>query len=566
MFNKTYMKKNFFICVMMLMTLGSGVAFAADVADYNVVPLPQKVTLLERGSFELTKDVIVAYPQGDEAMKQNAQFLIDYLKDVTGIELASTTDKVKGAAIRLVLDKKVVGDEAYTLTVDGKRGVTIAASTPCGVFYGIQTLRKSLPVVKTDKVELPAVVINDAPAFGHRGMMLDCSRHFFSVDFVKKFIDLIAMHNMNRFHWHLTDDQGWRIEIKKYPKLATIGSKRAGTVVGSNSTIDDGVEYGAYYTQKEAREIVEYARKRYITVIPEIDMPGHMLAALAAYPELGCTGGPYEVGKRWGIYTDVLCMGNEKVYTFCEDVLAEVMDIFPSTFIHIGGDETPIYRWSNCPKCKKLMAEHNLVPKTAQGYFTNRIEKFVNSKGRRIIGWDEILEGEINQSATIMCWRDVRSGAMAAAKGHDVILSPTSNFYFDYCQDAKNSRHEPTLCGGDLSVERVYSFIPTPDSLSAETRSHFLGIQANLWTEYVPTERIAEYQILPRMAALADVNWTNGKKDFAGFKTRLDRLVKLYDHYGLIYAKHLWPDTVLPWYETDGIELKAEQEAKQKKQ
>ena len=276
------MKKNFFICVMMLMTLGSGVAFAADVADYNVVPLPQKVTLLERGSFELTKDVVVAYPQGDEAMKQNAQFLIDYLKDVTGIELASTTDKVKGAAIRLVLDKKVVGDEAYTLTVDGKRGVTIAASTPCGVFYGIQTLRKSLPVVKTDKVELPAVVINDAPAFGHRGMMLDCSRHFFSVDFVKKFIDLIAMHNMNRFHWHLTDDQGWRIEIKKYPKLATIGSKRAGTVVGSNSTIDDGVEYGAYYTQEEAREIVEYARKRYITVIPEIDMPGHMLAALAA--------------------------------------------------------------------------------------------------------------------------------------------------------------------------------------------------------------------------------------------------------------------------------------------
>ena len=536
---------------MALLTLGGGVAVAADVADYNVVPLPQSVNLLGRDALVLTGNVVVAYPQGDEAMRQNASFLAGYIADITCLTAAPASGAVKGKAVRLVIDKKVKGDEAYTLTVDAKHGVTIAGSTPRGVFYGIQTLRKSLPVEKTAELVLPAVKIADAPAFTHRGMMLDCSRHYFSLDFVKKFIDLLALHNMNRFHWHLSDDQGWRIEIKKYPRLTSVGSRREGTVIGSNSPIDDGVEYGGYYTQDEAREIVEYARQRYITVIPEIDMPGHMLAALTAYPELGCTGGPYEVGRRWGIYTDVLCLGNEKVYGFCEDVLAEIMDIFPSKLIHIGGDETPTRRWEECPKGRKLMADHNLTAKTAQGYFTNRIEKFVNSKGRSIIGWDEILDGDINESATVMCWRNVESGAKAAAKGHDVILSPTAYLYFDYCQDAKNSKHEPTQCAGDLPVEKVYSFVPTPDSLSAEARSHFLGVQANLWTEYVPNERVAEYQIMPRIAALADVNWTNGKKDFAAFKARLDRLVKLYDHYRFVYAKHLWPGSTLPWYKAD---------------
>lgn len=536
---------------MMTLASGGGAAFAADVADYQVVPLPQSVALQKGEPFVLKEGVSVACAAGDETMQRNAQFLADYISDITGIKAQTTTGKIKGKGIRLVLDKKIKGDEAYTLTVDNKNGVTIAASTPRGVFYGIQTLRKSLPAERAAEVELPAVKIADAPAFEYRGMMLDCARHYFPMSFVKKFIDLLALHNMNRFHWHITEDQGWRIEIKKYPKLTEIGSKRKSTVIGSNSVLQDSIEYGGFYTQDEAREIVEYARQRYITVIPEIDMPGHMLAALAAYPELGCTGGPYEVGTRWGIYRDVLCIGNEQVYKFCEDVLSEIMDIFPSKYIHIGGDETPTDRWAVCPKCKKVMAEHNIDIKAVQGYFTNRIEKFINSKGRSIIGWDEILDGDINQSATIMCWRNVESGAKAAAKGHDVIMSPTSNMYFDYCQDGKNSKHEPTQCAGDLPVEKVYEFVPTPDTLSAEAKKHFLGVQANLWTEYIPNVQVAEYQIMPRMAALADINWTNGKKDFPAFKKRLEKLVKLYDHYNLVYAKHLWPELLKPWWQAD---------------
>ena len=546
------MIKKFFFCAMMSLAMGGGSAIAADIADYQVVPLPQSVALQKGEPFVLADGMVIACPGNDEAMKRNAQFLSDYLADITGIKTTlAFSSSIKGKGIHLVIDKKVKGDEAYTLTVDKKSGVTIAAATPKGVFYGIQTLRKSLPVEKSGQVELPAVRISDAPAFGYRGMMLDCARHYFPVSFVKKFIDLLALHNMNRFHWHLTEDQGWRIEIKKYPRLTSVGSIRKGTVIGSNSPLNDSIEYGGFYTQDEARDIVKYAADRYITVIPEIDMPGHMLGALAAYPELGCTGGPYEVGQRWGVYRDVLCIGNENVYKFCEDVLSEIMDIFPSTYIHIGGDETPTDRWEKCPKCQKLMADHGLTAKTAQGYFTNRIEKFVNSKGHSIIGWDEILDGDINQSATVMCWRSVEAGTKASAKGHDVILSPTSNMYFDYCQDEKNSRHEPTQCAGDLSVEKVYSFDPTPDTLSAEARKHFLGVQANLWTEYVPNIQVAEYQVMPRMAALADINWTNGKKDFPAFKKRLEKLVKLYDHYNLVYAKHLWPEQTMPWWQAD---------------
>lgn len=542
------MIKKFFICAMMILALGNGGAQAADVADYRVVPLPQSIVEQQGDPYTLSAQTVVCYPKDNVEMERNAQFLVDYVADVTGIKLTKTTQTVKGAAIRLIIDKKVQGEEAYTLTVDKKKGITIAASTAKGAFYGIQTLRKSLPVEKATEISLPAVKISDAPAFGYRGVMLDCSRHFFPMWFVKRYIDLLAMHNQNVLHWHLTDDQGWRIEIKKYPRLTEIGSVRHGTVIGFNSTINDTIEYGGFYTQDDAREIVEYARQRYITVIPEIDMPGHMKAALTAYPELGCTGGPYEVGKRWGIYNDVLCLGNEKVYQFCEDVLAELIDIFPSQFIHIGGDETPTVRWAECPKCKKVMADHNLGLKKVQGYFTNRIEKFINSKGRRMVGWDEILDGDINESATVMNWHNISVGVKAANKGHDVILTPTSHLYIDYCQDAKNARHEPTLCSGDLPVEKVYSLVPTPDTLSLDVKKHILGVQANLWTEYVTNTQIAEYQTLPRVAALADINWTNGKKDFADFKTRLEKLVTLYDHYGIVYAKHLWPEKMLsPW-------------------
>ena len=520
-------------------------AMAADdnrVADYNVIPLPQEVTLTQKGAFVLTGTTPIVYPEGDEQLKNDAQFLSDYIADVTALRLTTTSAKVKNA-ITLRLNKKVQSKEGYVITVD-KKGVVIEGATAAGVFYGVQTLRKSIPVDKSlTEVTLPAVMLKDAPRFGYRGVMLDCARHYFPVKFVKQFIDLIAMHNMNVFHWHLTDDQGWRIEVKKYPDLAKIGSVREKTVLGHNSDVFDDTPYGGYYTQEEAREIVKYAADRFITVIPEIDMPGHMIAALAAYPDMGCTGGPYKVSPIWGIMPDVLCLGNEKTYQFCEDVLSEMMDIFPSEYIHLGGDETPNVRWKECPKCKALMAKENLTPGKLQGYFTNRIEKFVNSKGRRIIGWDEILDGDINQSATIMSWRGTAPGARGAKMGHDVIMSPSSHVYFDYYQtrQGESQWEEPLLIGGNLPIERTYSLEPVPEGADAETASHIIGVQGNLWTEYIAGPSLAEYQVLPRMGALSEVQWRpQGQKDFENYKMRQTRMLKLYDAYGLVYAKHMW--------------------------
>ena len=520
-------------------------AMSADdnrVADYNVIPLPQEVTLTQKGAFVLTGTTPIVYPEGDEQLKNDAQFLSDYIADVTALRLTTTSAKVKNA-ITLRLNKKVQSKEGYVITVD-KKGVVIEGATAAGVFYGVQTLRKSIPVDKSlTEVTLPAVMLKDAPRFGYRGVMLDCARHYFPVKFVKQFIDLIAMHNMNVFHWHLTDDQGWRIEVKKYPDLAKIGSVREKTVLGHNSDVFDDTPYGGYYTQEEAREIVKYAADRFITVIPEIDMPGHMIAALAAYPDMGCTGGPYKVSPIWGIMPDVLCLGNEKTYQFCEDVLSEMMDIFPSEYIHLGGDETPNVRWKECPKCKALMAKENLTPGKLQGYFTNRIEKFVNSKGRRIIGWDEILDGDINQSATIMSWRGTAPGARGAKMGHDVIMSPSSHVYFDYYQtrQGESQWEEPLLIGGNLPIERTYSLEPVPEGADAETASHIIGVQGNLWTEYIAGPSLAEYQVLPRMGALSEVQWRpQGQKDFENYKMRQTRMLKLYDAYGLVYAKHMW--------------------------
>ena len=539
------MRRLFF--VLLVCTVLPCMAASVTTADYNVVPLPNSVTMTGNEPFELTQSATISYPEGNVDMERNARFLAKYVADATEMTLNVMPGKAK-KGMRLVLDKKVNGDEAYTIVVD-KKGITIAGSTPRGVFYGVQTLRKSLPVGNATRILMPAVEIKDCPRFGHRGMMLDCSRHFFPLSFVKRYIDLLALHNMNVFHWHLSDDQGWRIEIKKYPLLTTIGSKRTGTVIGFNTMLDDSIAYGGFYTQDEAREIVEYARQRYITVVPEIDMPGHMVAALTAYPDLGCTGGPYQVGHRWGIYNDVLCLGNEKVYEFCEGVLDEIMQIFPSKLIHIGGDESPTVRWTNCPKCQKVATEHNLKPETIQGYFTSRIEKFVNSRGRSIIGWDEILAGNIDQSATIMSWRNTEYGRKAAEAGHDVIMSPTSHCYFDYNQaDEKNAKYEPTLCGGYLPVEKVYSFEPYAEGISDEAKKHILGVQANLWTEYIQYPNQAEYQVLPRMAALCEVQWTAGKKDYKAFVERLTRLLNLYDAYNLNYARHLWPDRIVsPW-------------------
>ena len=521
-------------------------AHAAD-ANYNVVPLPKSVVMAKGLPFNLTNATTIVYEGTNPEMKRNARFLSEYIQQASGIKTAvlDKRDK-KAAAIVLTIDPKVVGAEAYRLSVNNKQ-VTIAASTPAGVFYGIQTLRKSLPVQTTgEAITLPAVTVADAPRFGYRGMMLDCARHFFPLSFVKKFIDILAMHNMNVFHWHLTEDQGWRLEIKSHPELTAKSSMRSGTVIGHNATVDDSIPHGGFYTQQEAREIVEYARHRHITVIPEIDMPGHMLAALAAYPELGCTGGPYEVGHRWGVYKDVLCLGKESTYKFVQDIIDEVVDIFPAKYFHIGGDESPTVMWEKCPKCLQKAKDENTDIKHLQQYFTNRVEKYLNGKGKSIIGWDEILEGKINQSATIMSWRGVEPGLKAAKQGHDVIMTPSSHVYFDHYQ-TKDTKHEPDAIGGCSPVEKVYSYEPLPDTLSAEAKNRIKGVQANLWTEYIPFTTQAEYMVLPRMAALAEVQWTPvAKKNFDDFSKRALRLSDLYDRYGYQYARHLWKEKAIP--------------------
>lgn len=532
------------ILLSLILSLFVATGFATD-ASYDVIPLPQSIVMVKGKSFILNSNTTIFCSSKDDLMQKNAYFLSCYIADLTGLKLkVSDIKPKKGNYIELLLNNKnIKGEEAYTININNKN-IKISGFTSAGVFYGVQTLRKSLPICNAtnNPIVLPAAEIKDAPRFKYRGMMLDCSRHFFSIDFIKKFIDLIALHNMNTFHWHLNDDQGWRIEIKKYPKLVEIGSVRTGTVMGRNSDVDDSIKYGGYYTQEQCREIVEYARQRHITVIPEIDMPGHMKAVLASYPNLGCTGGPYKVGHNWGVYYDVLCIGNEDTFKFVEGVLDEIIDIFPSRYIHIGGDETPTKRWNECSKCKKIMQKEGLAINKLQAYFTNRIEKYLNSKGRSIIGWDEILDGDINKSATIMSWRGIEPGEKGAKMGHDVIMSPTSYCYFDYAQ-TKEQYSEPLTQVHALDVEQVYSLDPAPKTMSEESKKHILGVQANLWTEYISNPNLATYMLLPRMAALSEVQWTSPEqKDFKQFKIRATRLSKLYDKYGYIYALHLWQE------------------------
>ena len=404
-----------------------------------------------------------------------------------------------------------------------------------------------MPIALGADVALPAVEIKDAPRFGYRGAHFDVSRHFFTIDEVKTYIDMLALHNMNRLHWHITDDQGWRLEIKKYPKLTEIGSQRSGTVIGRNSGEYDNTPYGGFYTQEQAKEIVDYAAERYITVVPEIDLPGHMLAALAAYPELGCTGGPYEVWRQWGVADDVLCAGNDQVLKFLEDVYGELIEIFPSEYIHVGGDECPKVRWEKCPKCQArikalgLKSDKNHSKEVRlQSFVINHIEKFLNDHGRQIIGWDEILEGGLAPNATVMSWRGESGGIEAAKQKHDVIMTPNTYLYFDYYQ-AKDTENEPFGIGGYLPMERVYSYEPMPASLTPEEQQYIKGVQANLWTEYIATFSHAQYMVLPRWAALCEVQWsTPDKKNYEDFLSRLPRLIKWYDAEGYNYAKHVF--------------------------
>ena len=516
-------------------------------SDYEIIPKPLDVNCKGDASFLLKDGVAVIYPENNRKMQDNAEFLVDYVERQTGVKLTSHAGMPVDGAICLTLDLSDDNAEAYKLIVNDKR-VCISGASEAGVFYGIQTLRKSLPVAQDINVNLSAVEIYDKPRFAYRGAMLDVARHFYTVDEVKTFIDMLALHNINRFHWHLTDDQGWRIEIKKYPKLMSVASERKETVVGRwYSGIYDGKPYGGYYTQDELRDVIDYAAKRHITIIPEVDLPGHMQAALTAYPELGCTGGPYEVRTIWGVSQDVLCVGNDFTLQFVKDVLSEVADIFPSEYIHIGGDECPKVRWEKCPKCQERIkslglksdAKHTKEQRL-QSYMIQEAAKYLKEKGKRIIGWTEILEGGLVPDATLMSWIGESGGIEAAHQHHDVIMTPNTYLYFDYYQ-SKKVEDEPLAIGGYLPIEKTYNYEPMPKELTKEEQQYIKGVQANLWTEYIPVFSQVQYMVLPRLGAAAEVQWTDpSTQDYKDFLRRVPHLVAVYDCYGWNCATHVY--------------------------
>lgn len=517
-------------------------------ADYQIVPLPKQIELTNGTSFIMNKQTAITYPKSEGELQNEANLLAEYIEDIFGFgPIIRVSDNEKQNAINLKINKSQFDREnAYKILV-GKNNINIIGTDAASVFYGIQTLRKSMGVVEEGKtVEFPSCEICDHPRFGYRGMHLDVSRHFFPIENVKTYIDIMAMHNINKFHLHITDDQGWRMEIKKYPELTEVGAWRSGTIIGKTMAYD-GIRHGGFYTQDELRDLVRYAADRHITIIPEIDLPGHMLGALATYPKLGCTGGPYEVWRQWGVSEDVICAGNEDAMKFLEDVLEEVMDVFPSEYIHIGGDECPRVRWENCPKCQQKIKELGIVgdeKHTAedylQSYVMSRMEKFIESHGRHIIGWDEMLDGELAPNATVMSWRGSEGGYKAAKLHHNVIMTPNDYMYFDYYQSL-DSDNEPLTIGGYVPVEKVYGFEPIPEGLENDEAKYILGAQANLWTEYIGDFNFVTYMMLPRIGALAEVQWCDPEqKDYNDFVKREYRLSKLYDFYNWNYATHIF--------------------------
>lgn len=536
-----------------MLTLGAALAInsaeALSRADYSkVIPLPARVTLTSDEIFKLTPSSRICYPPGNKDLQNNARLLAEYIKDITGHEPVLTTSKPEAGDIILSLDSSATEVEGYKIKVT-PYNIEILSGTPAGGFYGIQTIRKSLDAAapKDGQAIFPSGVITDAPRFPYRGAHLDVARHFFPLDSVKRFIDILALHNINKFHWHLSDDQGWRIEIKKRPLLTQKGSLRKGTCIGRQLSTSDSVPYGGFYTQEEARELVEYARQRHIDVIPEIDMPGHMVAALTAYPEIGCKGGGYDVWQSWGVNDEVLCAGNEDTYRFVEDVLREIMNIFPGEYIHIGGDECPKTRWEKCPKCQAkadslgLQTDsHSTREQKLQTVFMAHAVDFLARNGRKAIGWDEILEGGLPQDAAVMSWRGTSGAAEAARQGHDAILTPDEYCYFNYYQSPDTDK-EPLAIGGYVPLQKVYSFEPVAKDLTPEQAKHILGAQSNIWTEYISTFNGIEYMELPRLAALSEVQWcATEKKDMQRFIPGLLSLMKHYDLAGYNYGRHLY--------------------------
>ena len=551
--------KNLSFFLFVALVIAGTLSANAQRAEYDVIPLPKEVKVDSANVFVLKNGMGVSFDASSEEIFRNVVFLRQWVEETTGISLKLTpTDKK--AAIRLSLDYKEAKDEAeaelteqqkeaYRIKV-GKKGISIMARQPIGLFRAIQTLRKSLPVMKNaDMVELPYVEIFDEPRFEYRGVLLDCGRHYFSIEFIKKFLDVMALHGSNQFHWHLTEDQGWRFEVKAYPSLAPLGSVRAETVIGpGNSGVYDGTPYGGYYTQEECREVVRYAAERYINVVPEIDLPGHMQSALHVFPHLGCTGGPYPVRTYWGVSREVLCGGNPETMTFLKTVLGELCDVFPSKYIHIGGDECPKHRWQKCPTCQAKIKELGLkhdgkhtAENQLQSYINREVESFMKERGRAIIGWDEILEGGLTGESIIMSWRGIKGGIAAARQGHRVIMSPNVYSYIDHPQLKDLGKQPRTTDSYIVSASKIYSFEPLiPDSLTNEQQRLILGPQVNLWTEHVAYPQHAFYQLLPRLGASSEVQWCNpDQKNFDYFKKRLPRLKKLYNLLGVNYCKQL---------------------------
>ena len=515
--------------------------------DYQIIPQPQHLSA-EQGRFLINSTTKIV---AEKNLQNEASYLLGLLNGVQGLDVDIVTEAGEKGNIRLELDPSIENDEGYALSVSFER-IIISGKTAQGIFYGIQSLRQLMPINieynenEFQELTIPAVEIKDSPRFAYRGMHLDVGRHFFSVSDVKKYIDLIAMHKMNTFHWHLTEDQGWRIEIKKYPRLTEIGAYRKGTAIGLAGTRNapytyDTIPYGGFYTQEEIKEVVAYAGKQHITIIPEIELPGHSSAALAAYPEFGNTKGPYEVAKRWGIFKEIYAP-TEETFAFLEDILSEVMELFPSKFIHIGGDEALKDEWEESAYAQEVIQREGLKDEhELQSYFIARIEKFLNSNGRDIIGWDEILEGGLAPNATVMSWRGIDGGIAAAKQGNSVIMTPGTHCYFDYYQEAEDKRIEEPITGSVrfTTVEKVYNYEPIPEGLTDEEAKYILGAQGNVWTEYMPTYDIVEYKVLPRMTALSEVVWSSKEsKDWNSFHSRLQYMVRRYDALGYNYAKY----------------------------
>ena len=503
----------------------------------SIIPVPSE-QVINKGVFLLNNDTKLIY---DEELKEVANFTKLYLENSQKIKLNSGSKN----SINFKIDTSISNDEGYQLKITPQE-ILIAAKNSKGAFYAFQSLRQLLPTdfEKSNESEfaIQCLEIKDAPQFGYRGMHLDVARHFYDVDFVKKYIDLMASLKMNTFHWHLTEDQGWRIEIKKYPKLQEVAAFRDETLIGHYSDQPhkfDGKKYGGFYTQEEIKEVVKYATERQITVIPEIEMPGHAQAAIAAYPELGCSGEQVKVATKWGVFEDIYCT-KESTFKFLESVLDEVIPLFPGKYIHIGGDEAPKTNWKECAHCQKLIKKEGLKDEhELQSYFITRMEKYINSKGKQIIGWDEILEGGLAPNATVMSWRGTKGAVEAAKEDHNVILTPQSHCYFDHYQST--NENEPLAIGGFLPLKKVYGFNPIPKELTKEEATYVLGAQGNIWTEYMPTSKQVEYMAFPRMIALSEVVWSKStNKNYDNFIERLESFNERLDVMNVNYANHLY--------------------------